>query len=179
MYCLVMHLPALFTMQDDVLAEAISLLVTIVSNNSIEVQKNKETRHTQKVTEDTGRQTNKYYTRILAYASLVSIHRQWPCFWGWPRRDVREESVTSRSGTAVAARGGKRENIFPTILMKSRTPTSHLKFYFHFQLRSYTPSVVCFDSFILLHAVFGHRRCRAGIREEHSITRRNQFRKKA
>ena len=72
---MVMHLPALFTMQDDVLAEAISLLVTIVSNNSIEVQKNKETRHTQKVTEDTGRQTNKYYTRILAYASLVSIHR--------------------------------------------------------------------------------------------------------
>ena len=53
---MVMHLPALCTMEDDVLAEAISLLVTIVSNNSIEVQKNKETRHTQKVIEETGRQ---------------------------------------------------------------------------------------------------------------------------
>ena len=175
---MVMHLPALFTMEDNVLAEAISLLVTIVSNNSIKVLKYKETRHTQKVTEETGRETNKYYTQILAYASLVSIHRGLAS-WGWPRRDVREESVTSRSScTAVAARGGNIEIVFPTIFMKSSTPTSHLKFYFHFQLRSYTPSVVCFDSFILLHAVFGHRRCRAGIREEHPTTRRNQFRKK-
>ena len=80
---MVMHLPALFTMEDNVLAEAKSLLVTIVSNNSIKVLKYKETRHTQKVTEETGRETNKYYTQILAYAflrrrfsaSLVSIHR--------------------------------------------------------------------------------------------------------
>ena len=102
------------------LAEAISLLVTIVSNNSIKVLilKYKETRHTQKVTEETGRETNKYYTQILAYASLVSIHRGLAS-WGWPRRDVREESVTSRSCTAVAAREGKMEYLFPTIFMKS------------------------------------------------------------
>ena len=115
-----MHLPALFTMEDNVLAEAISLLVTIVSNNSIKVLilKYKATRHKTKSNRINRTTTNKYYTRILAYASLVSIHRGLAS-WGWPRRDVREESVTSRSCTAVAAREGKMEYLFPTIFMKS------------------------------------------------------------